>query len=366
VVAATLKKVQEPKLAMAISGPDEVFFGRPQSYRLTLSNPGTGRADNIQVQLVPPGGGQPVSSYRLESLAAGEAKEVDIEITARDPGELTIEAVATADGNLQATAEQEIFGRHAELNVEWRGPQQKYAGTEATYYFRVRNPGTAPAEQVALEASLPRGFEFVTASDGHQVDRRNQRVVWKIGTLGPGDDCYLELRGVLNTAGDNQLRLVAANAGGDVRDTQTATTNVVALADLKLNVSDPKGPVPVGGDVDYQITVINRGRSAAEDVQIVGLFSEGIEPVEAHGAEAKIADGRVGFRPLAKLPAGEQVTVRIRARAQAAGTHLFRAEVACRDLDIKLAAEETTRFYQDDSVKTGGGIESASRASRFE
>ena len=27
---------------------------------------------------------------------------------------------------------------------------------------------------------------------------------------------------------------------------------------------------------------------------------------------------------------------------------MFRAEVLCRDLEIKLAAEETTRFYQDD------------------
>jgi hypothetical protein len=27
---------------------------------------------------------------------------------------------------------------------------------------------------------------------------------------------------------------------------------------------------------------------------------------------------------------------------------VFRAEVLCRDLEIKLAAEETTRFYQDD------------------
>ena len=30
------------------------------------------------------------------------------------------------------------------------------------------------------------------------------------------------------------------------------------------------------------------------------------------------------------------------------GTHVFRAEVLCRDLEIKLAAEETTRFYDSE------------------
>jgi hypothetical protein len=33
------------------------------------------------------------------------------------------------------------------------------------------------------------------------------------------------------------------------------------------------------------------------------------------------------------------------------GTHVFRAEVLCKDLEIKLAAEETTRFYQDEIVR---------------
>lgn len=368
VASTTLVEVQEPKLAMAISGPDEVFFGRPQTYRLSLSNPGTGAAENVHVQLVPPGGGQAVSSYRVESLAAGESKVVDIEITAREAGELSMQAVATAEGDLRSEAEQKIFCRQAELNVDWRGPNRKYAGTEATYFFRVRNPGTASAEQVQFKVELPSGFEFADASEGHQYDLAGQRVTWKIGTLRPGDDCYLELRGTVNQAGQNEMQLTAENADGDVNDTQTAATEVVALADLKLDVSDPKGPVPVGSEIDYEIVVTNRGRSTAEQVNVVGLFSAGVEPVAAEGGEATITDGRVGFRTIGALSAGQKVRFKIRAKAGSAGTHLFRAEVLCRDLEIKLAAEETTRFFQDESTGGVGGvpIESASRASRFE
>jgi hypothetical protein len=81
---------------------------------------------------------------------------------------------------------------------------------------------------------------------------------------------------------------------------------------------------------------------------VVALFSEGIEPDQAEGAMYTVTDGRVSFRPIAELPAGQDVTPRIRAHALEAGTHVFRAEVLCSDAEIKLAAEETTRFYSDD------------------
>ena len=54
------------------------------------------------------------------------------------------------------------------------------------------------------------------------------------------------------------------------------------------------------------------------------------------------------FQPVKSLPAGGEILLRIRAVASQAGTHIFRAEVICEDLDIRLAAEETTRFFEDE------------------
>ncbi len=368
VAATTHVVVQEPKLAVAISGPDEVFFGRPQTYRLTISNPGTGVAEKVIVQLMPPGGGEAASSHRIDGIKPGESKIVEVEITAREAGELAVSAVATSEGGLRADATQPIFCRKPELQIDWRGPGRKYAGTEGTYYFRVRNPGTAAADQVEFDVALPGGFEFVSASDGFHQNEAERRVTWKIGTLRPGDDCYLEIRGVLNQPGNNALVLSAQTTGGDIHHTGTAATEVVALADLKLEVSDPQGPVPVGQEVEYDIVVTNRGLSTAEDVRIAAFFSAGVEPLGADGGEAQIADGRVSMRPIDSLPAGQQIRVKIRAKAQTAGTHLFRAEVLCRDSEIKLAAEETTRFFSDEPHQTSGGSTSdaASRESRFE
>jgi hypothetical protein len=56
----------------------------------------------------------------------------------------------------------------------------------------------------------------------------------------------------------------------------------------------------------------------------------------------------VTFRPIDYLPAGEDVTLKIHAAARTAGSHIFRAEVTCPDIDVKLSAEEVTRFFADE------------------
>jgi uncharacterized repeat protein (TIGR01451 family) len=350
-------QVQEPKLQMSVSGPDEVLFSEPQMFRLTLTNPGTGTAENVKIDLIPPGDGAgAVTSHTIGDLPPGAIKTVDVELTAREAGKLFVRASATAEGDLTSDASKEIFCRKPELEVDWRGPDTKYAGTPATYFIRVRNPGTAPADDVTVSAVLPDGAEFASASDGQLYDSKKRQVTWEVGTLSPGDDNYMELKCVVNTPGVNLLRIDATSSTSDLVDEKVAETNVVALADLKLDVTDPSGPVAVGEQAVYEIRVQNRGANTANDVNIVALFSEGIEPDQVEGAMYTVSDGRVTFRAIEELQAGREIVVRIRARAVQAGTHVFRAEVLCRDLEIKLAAEETTRFYADEVPPATGDI----------
>jgi uncharacterized repeat protein (TIGR01451 family) len=353
-------EVQEPKLDMTVSGPDEVLFGKPQLYRFTLHNPGTGLAENVKIDLFPPGGGEkPAATNELGNLPPGKSQTVEVELIARDPGKLAIKALASAEGGLSAEALKDVFCRKPELSVDWRGPDMKYAGTEATYYIRVRNPGTAAAEDVTVRATLPEGAQFQGASEGQSFDASRREIAWRVGSLGPGDDYYMELKCTVNTPGVNRLRISAATVGGDLTDSKSAETNVVALADLKLEVTDPSGPVAVGEEAVYEIRVQNRGASSAKDINVVALFSAGVEPDKIEGAMYSVSDGRVSFRAIEELPAGRQITLQIRARAIQPGTHVFRAEVLCRELDIKLAAEETTRFFADDSVPDAGAGQSS-------
>ena len=119
------------------------------------------------------------------------------------------------------------------------------------------------------------------------------------------------------------------------------------MADLRLDVKEPDGPVPVGEEAVYEVHVRNRGTKDAEAVQLFAYFSQGIEPTAAEGGTFRIAPGQVAFNPLPTVPAGEEVVLKIRARAEAAGNHVFRAEIHCKPLGTRLVSEQTTRFYLD-------------------
>ena len=345
----TLVEVQEPKLEMVFGGPQEVLFGKSQRYRLTLSNPGTGLTENVAIRLVPPGGDpQSASTQLVGDLEAGETKEIELELTTREAGELMMYASATAEGGLSAEAQKNVLCRKPELEVDWKGPTTKYSGTVAAYYFRVHNPGTAMTEPVEVNVQLPEGTQFAAASDGHLFNVDSGMVTWRLAGIAPEEEQFMQVRCEMVMPGENELMVTARTKNDELRATKFIQTNVVAVADLKLNVNDPKGPVPVGEEVTYEISVRNRGMTTAEGVNIVGLFSEGIDPTSVEGAQFSVRDGRVTFHTIKSLPASREILLKIRALAKVSGTHVFRAEVICQDLDIKLAAEESTKFFQDE------------------
>jgi len=342
-------EIQEPKLQMEISGPSDVMFGKSQRYALTLSNPGNGAAEEVTIELTPPGADKTgMVRHKVGTLAAGETKKIELELTAREAGELKIQAAATALGDLHTETMKAVICRKAELQVDWRGPDKKYAGAVATYYIRVRNPGTAAAEQVAVELALPAGAELVEASEGHVWDEANQKLTWQGATLNPGEERFMEVQCRMSTPGVNKIELAAHTSAGDLRDAKSVPVTVEGMADLKLEVIDPQGVVPVGEITVYEIHIKNNGLTAAKGVNVIAMFSQGIEPSHVEGGQHTINDGRVSFRTLDNVTPGSETVFKIHAKATASGTHVFRAEVACQELDVKLAAEETTRFFTEE------------------
>jgi uncharacterized repeat protein (TIGR01451 family) len=347
VAVNTMVEVQEPKLLMNLVGPEEVHFGKRDSYKLTLTNPGTGDAEHVVVRLLPttPGDTQAVI-HEVGTLRAGGSKVVELELTARQQGTLRLRAEATADGSLTASVDEEVLVRRADLKVEVEGPQLLFAGTAGTYTVHVSNPGNAAAQNVKLAAILPAGATFVSGSDGATVAEDAKRTEWSSATLRPGAEWVVTYRCELSAAGSATTQIVAT-ADEELENSMSLTTEVEALADLSLEVKDPSGPVPVGQEAVYEIHIHNRGTKSAAGIGVVAFFSRGIEPMQIEGGKHHVGPGRITFAPLASIGAGQEIVLTIKAQAQQAGNHLFRAEVQCEELETKLSAEETTRFYGD-------------------
>jgi uncharacterized repeat protein (TIGR01451 family) len=348
-------EVQEAKLVMSLTGPEEVFYGERELYKLTLSNPGNGDAENVLVRLLPtaPSDDQAVN-HHIGTLHAGENRVVELELTARQVGNLRLRAEAMADGGLLASVDEEVIVRRADLKIDVEGPPLLYAGTVGVYRVHVSNPGNALAKNVQIAAVLPAGARYLNCSDGGIYSEEHGRIVWTTSNLKPGASWSCSYRCELSHPGVNNAQITGI-ADGDLRQAATIETEVEALADLTLTVKDPPGPMPVGEDVTYEVRVNNRGTKAADQVEVLAYFSPGIEPTHVEGGPYEIGPGQIALAPIASLAPGQEVVFKIRAKAHRSGTHIFRAEVECSALETKLAAEETTRFYGDSTAQSYDG-----------
>jgi uncharacterized repeat protein (TIGR01451 family) len=357
--------VQEPKLEMQLDGPREVLFGKAEVYRLELRNTGTAAAENLEVAMLPMGIGDNVPvTHNLGTLAAGEKKLIEVEMTGRQTGPLNVKVDVRGDGGVEAHLEETVVVVRPELRIEVAGPSVRYVDTQATWKMRVANTGTAPARNVEIVATLPHGAQYASSSRNGQIDEQGRKLIWRLESLVPDAEDGFTVTCDLREAGNNRLAVVAA-AEGDVNAAAEAMTFVEALADLVLEVTDPAGPISVGTDVVYQMEVNNRGTKEAEDVKVFAYFSHGIEPVEADGAPNQILPGQVAFETIPSLGAGEKVKLTIKARAETPGNHVFRGEVQCATLGAPLVEQETTHFYGEiqASEPPAGRLPSPTRAS---
>ena len=347
--------VKQAQLQLSLSGPADMTFGEEKTFMLAVSNPGNGEAENVMLNLS--SGENRRQQIEVGTLPAGQRKEVPVKIVASQPGEMEIHAVAAADGGLSADAAGKVIVRKAELAVIVSGPELKFAGAEATYNISIQNTGNAPADNVQIAASLPAGARYAGGIDA--ATPAGASLKWMLANLPAGSERSYELRLVLNSAGANRVAVQAQASAAGVAAGEIETM-VEAAADLKLVVNDPSGPLATSELATYEIVVMNRGSDSARQVRIVMQFGEGIEPVSFSGGEGKVVPGQVVCQPLAELGAGEQVAMRIKARADRGGNHQFRVEVTASESEMRLVSEGTTRFFAE-SGKSGSAASTAKK-----
>ena len=345
--SGALIEVQEPKLEMQLDGPREVFYGKKETYRLKLSNTGTGNAEGLSIKFLPVGPGDHLpATYELGVLPAGEDKLIEVELTARQSGMLEIQVEAKGDAGLHAELVEKVLVRRAGLDISVEGPKLQFVGATAAYIVRLSNTGNAPAKNINFTAILPAGLKYLSGIEGARGESGGNKLHWSSETVNPDSVQTFAIKCIPSAAGISRVE-VAASAEDDLTASAVAVTQVESVANLALEVKDPGAPVPVGEETVYEIRVRNRGTKDAEGVEVIGYFSRGIEPTGAEGGANRIASGQVVFMPIPTITPGTEIVLKIRARAEAPGNHVFRAEMYCKALGSRLVSEEVTLYYQD-------------------
>ena len=348
-------RVTEPRLTMNISGPADVEFGEVARYLVTVRNPGTGTAENVTVKLPEALGGE---RSVLGDIPPGEEEVFQVELLARTAGELNLVAQATADGEIEASSDRKITVRRPKLGVTMEGPAMKFSGDVGTYMITMTNTGDATANNLMAAVALPTGAKYISGIDS--VTPIDDGIRWQVGPLEPGQSRNFKVTCQMNGSGDMQLECGVRQ--GDLAASAACLTRVETVADLVLEVEDPRGPLPTNKNVPYVVTIRNRGSRAAKHVELLMQFSEGIEPNSAAGHQHRIVPGQVLFSPIDVVEPGQEVSFEITAAAHQQGTHIFRAQLTCNDSDSREIAEGTTRYFSSDG-EVGESTSTANAAS---
>jgi Domain of unknown function DUF11/CARDB len=335
--------VRQAQLELALEGPSETEFGEKNMYHLHVRNLGTAVAKAVKVKLEAAAFGS--SEADVGDINPGEQQSVDVELTFNEKGTISILAVATSS-NQKSDAKIDVVVKRPMIDIMMAGSARVVYGSPSNYELRIHNSGDADARGLVGTLNLPDGAELVSTPENVKVN--GNQVVWEMPVLKTGQTFAIPLDVKLSAAGENSFSFTCSGKHFEPK-TAGCITAVEAIADLKLVVNDPIAPAPVDGVATYELTITNRGSLAATNVRALAQFSEGIEPINADGAQHKVLTGQVVFEPIASIQPGETKSLKIYAKAGAAGVHRFRAEVRSDETEMRLVQEETTQYLQSES-----------------
>jgi uncharacterized repeat protein (TIGR01451 family) len=296
-----------PTLHITKQGPDEANSGSYITFSGTLSNFGTGPAENVTlVDQLPTWMTFVSSSYgavynpgantvtwqlgRLEGGASISGWLTVLVDNATPPGSVLTNTFSvtwqdSGGGSYgPATATKNVTIRNRPiLSISKSGPATGSPGNLLTYTGTLTNEGIVTATNVILVDHLPTGLTLVDSSHGAVYDPGTNSVTWNLGNVGGGAliSGWLTVRvdsGVPNgTVLTNNFSLTWQDSGGGTYGPETNSANTTIYTSPQITISK-EGPheATVGSYITFTGTLTNVGGSTAENVILVDYLPPGL------------------------------------------------------------------------------------------
>lgn len=348
---AITAQVSEPQLAVALKGVSAALVGEPTLQIITVTNSGTGTAREVVVKTTLPEGLESAHGKGKElltsigSLAAGESRDVRLQVTAVASGDHVVAVSATGLGGLEHEAQTKVTVTAPRLEVAVTGPSLRFAERHARYQLIAANQGAAATNNVRLTHHVPAGFEFVRADSGGSYDPASRTVSWFVGHMPAGKAVQVSTELKACELGDHTHRVQVTGDSVPAAESKIET-KVDGASDLVMDVTDLDDPVEVGTQTAYEIRVKNEGTKAATAVTIACELPAGATLLGAEGPVKHTAEaGRVTFAPIAELGPHKSLKFTVLLEGKTAGAMRFRAELTSSSITEPVVVEERTRFY---------------------
>jgi uncharacterized repeat protein (TIGR01451 family) len=236
-------EVIAPQLAVEVDGPKRRFLERQATYTLSIANPGTAPAHNVELAAFLPRGMKFVDTdsqgqydptqhavfWSLEELPPAKAGAVKLTTLPIEPGEqrMRIEGRAglglAAEGEQVVQVEQSAELVHAVNDVE----EVIEVGSETTYEIRVTNTGTKAATNVRIAALLPAEMQALGGEGPTRAEGDAQKVIFEpLARLNPQEEVVYKVQVQGLAPGDHIVRVQLASDEWPTPVTREESTRV--------------------------------------------------------------------------------------------------------------------------------------------
>ncbi len=340
--------VVRPDLKLDMTAAEKVTACQGIPLDFVVTNPGDAHITDVKITSQLPDGvtvrGNSVVTFNVGGLNPGAFKKYSEMAQAHTPGSYKFSAAASASDGLSANAEANTTVVKPVLTITANAAAEKqYIGRNVSYSVTVSNTGNATAESTVLNASLE-GVRGESASDNGSVWGHSAK--WDLGALEPGANKTVSIQANATDAGVAKLDATAkAKCSEDV--STAASTNIVGIPAILLEMVDLIDPIEIGKDETYVIKITNQGSASDTNIKIVAILDDSEEYVSSSGPTDGTASGKtVTFAPLAKIDAKDVAEWKVVVRGVRAADARFKVSLTSDQLSAAAVEKtESTTIY---------------------
>jgi uncharacterized repeat protein (TIGR01451 family) len=217
-------EVVAPQLQVGIEGPKRRFLERPATYTVSVSNPGTASARDVEVVAYLPRGMKFVETdshgtyspqqhaviWTVEELPPSRVGNVKLTAVPVEVGEQKLRIEGRAELGLSTAFEQVVsVDAAAELIhsvADLSDPIE--VGSDTVYEIRVTNVGTKTATNVRISALLPAELKAINGEGPTRAANDGSRVIFEpLARLNPKEEAIFRIQANALKAGDYIVRV---------------------------------------------------------------------------------------------------------------------------------------------------------------
>lgn len=238
-------EVIAPQLAVEMTGPKRRYLDRQATYTVSIANPGTAAARDVEIVAYLPKGMKFVSTDRegqydpqnhavywsLEELPAAQQGSAQLVAIPFEPGEQKLRVEGHAQQNLRSEDEETIVVEAIPQLVfeiiDEADPIE--VGADTVYQVRVTNEGSKAATNVQVMAALPPELRPSSAEGATRGAVQGQTVVFEpLAKLAPQAEAVFKIQATGQRTGDYTIRVQVASDDLQTPVTKEEPTRVYA------------------------------------------------------------------------------------------------------------------------------------------